>query len=432
MRITISGPAHRFEGRERVPGDKSISHRALLFAALAHGPSRLSGWLHAGVTVALLDCLKAMGTDFELLGQDDLLVLGKPWRPPAAPLDCRTSGTSMRLLLGALAGRGIQSQLTGSPRLLERPMARVVLPLRRMGAHIDGANGGSQPPLTLHGGSLRGIEMRLEPASAQVKTAVLLAGLHAEGPTTIVEGEPTRDHTERLMRNLGAPLHISKDAIRLEGAQFRVPAFELSIPGDFSSAAFLITAASLLPRSRLDLLGVGVNPTRIGLLDALQSMGANIAIDELHFRRGEPVANLSIRGAVHLSATTVEGPLTVRTIDELPLLAVAATQAEGETIVRDAEELRAKESDRIGRMVGELRKLGAAIEEASDGFRVFGPTQLHGTRVESHGDHRLAMSLAVAGLLADGETVIDGSEWAAQSYPGFFQTLQRLSGAIEA
>ncbi len=432
MRITISGPARRLEGRERVPGDKSISHRALIFAALAHGPSRLSGWLHAGVTVVLLDCLKAVGTDYELLDQDDLLVLGRPWRPPVAPLDCRSSGTSMRLLLGALAGRGIQAELTGSPRLLERPMERVVRPLRRMGARIDGVNGESQPPLTLQGGSLLGIEMRLDPASAQVKTAVLLAGLHAEGPTTVVESEPTRDHTERLLRNLGAPLSISKDAIRLEGAQFQVPPFELSIPGDFSSAAFLITAASLLPRSQLELLGVGVNPTRIGLLDALKDMGANIAINDLHFHRGEPVANLSVRGATSLTATTVEGPLTVRTIDELPLLAVAATQADGETIVRDAEELRAKELDRIGRMVGELRKLGATIEEESDGFRVFGPTRLHGTSVESHGDHRLAMSLAVAGLLADGETVIEGSEWAAQSFPGFFQTLERLTGAIEA
>jgi 3-phosphoshikimate 1-carboxyvinyltransferase len=430
MRVTISGPARRFEGIERVPGDKSISHRALLFASLAHGPSRLSGWLHAGVTDALTTCLKRLGADYELLGDDDILILGKPWNNSTQALNCQSSGTSMRLLLGALAGQGVHACLTGSPRLRQRPMARVLLPLRRMGARIDGENGGSQPPLRLRGGALHGIETTIEIPSAQVKTALLLAGLYADGPTTLVEVGPTRDHTERLLRNLGAPLTVKGRTVHLQGTPFQIPPFELSIPGDFSSAAFLIAAAAVMPGSRLDLPGVGVNPTRLGLLDVLESMGARVTLDNLRFRRGEPIADISIQGTGLLRATSVEGDMTVRSIDELPILGVIATQAEGETIVHDAGELRHKESDRISQLVSELRKLGAEIEEAPGGFRVNGPTQLRGAVVDSHGDHRLAMSLAVAGLLAEGETTIIGSEWVDQSYPGFFSAVQRLSGAI--
>lgn len=430
MRITISGPARRLEGRERLPGDKSISHRALLFAALAHGPSRLTGWLHAGVTQALLDCLTALGTDHELIGDNDLLVLGRPWRTPTDALDCHASGTTMRLLLGALSGQGIHAQLTGTQRLQERPMGRVVRPLQRMGAQIEGVNGSTQPPLTLNGGALTGIEAPIEPASAQVKTALLVAGLHAEGSTTLLESTPTRDHTERLLRDLGAPLTVENGSVHLDG-RYQIPPFELSIPGDFSSAAFLIAAATLLPRGNLELLEVGVNPTRLGFLNALVSMGADVTVGSLRFHRGEPVANIVVRRPSSLIGTRVSGPLTVQAIDELPILAVVATQADGETSVGDAGELRTKESDRISHLACELRKMGAEIEEAPNGFRIFGPTPLHGVAVESHHDHRLAMSLAVAGLIAKGSTIIEGAEWSAQSYPGFFSAIQRLTGAVE-
>jgi len=324
------------------------------------------------------------------------------------------------LLLGALAPQSIEATLDGTERLRRRPMKRVVEPLRRMGAEILGD--GDQPPLTVRGRSLRGIEYDLPVASAQVKTAILIAALFAEGPTTITEPGPSRDHTERLLRCLGICVNDSNGHIKLAPEDRPLSAFTLTVPSDVSSAAFLITAATLVPGSRIGLEAVGVNPTRTGLLDTLQEMGADVRFENEHQVGGEPVADLEIL-ASELRAVQVSGERVVRMIDEFPIFAVAATQARGESVVRDAGELRVKESDRISSLVNELRKMGASIEAQEDGFIIEGPTPLHGATVDAHHDHRLAMALTVAGLIADGITVVQGADSIAQSYPAFVSDL---------
>ncbi len=431
MELIVSGPARDLKGSLRPPGDKSITHRALLFASLAHGPSRLRGFLRSGVTQAMLDCLTALGVEAEALGSDDLLVLGRDWRSPAAPLDCRNSGATMRMLLGALAGRPLEATLQGSERLHRRPMGRVVEPLRLMGARICGQGDGDQPPLQVRGTQLHGITYRLPVASAQVKTALLLAGLHAEGSTTLWEPAQSRDHTERMLQSLGVSLAQQNGRITLNPGHEHepLPPFTLTIPGDFSSAAFTLAAGAVVPGARLEMLGVGVNPTRTGLLEAMEAMGAVVQVEGEHLEGGEPVANLKVRSG-EMRAVEIGGAQVVRMIDEFPVFAVIATQAQGESVVRDAQELRLKESDRIAALVSELRKMGAAIEEHPDGFVVSGPTELQGAAVDSHGDHRLAMALTVAGLIARGETLIGGAECITESYPGFAETLVSLGASI--
>lgn len=333
----------------------------------------------------------------------------------------------MRLLAGALAGQPFDSTLDGSPQLRQRPMRRVTEPLRQMGAQIEDDDG--RAPLVIRGTSLNGSVHQLEVASAQVKSALLLAGLHADGPTTIIEPGPSRDHTERLLAAMGAELAVDGHVIRLVNPGVALDPLDLTIPGDFSSAAFLLVAALIVPRSDVRLSAVGLNPTRTGLLDVLRGMDGNIVIQGLTEESGEPVGGLRAR-ASGLSGTVVEGDDVVRAIDELPVLAVAATQAEGVTEVRDAAELRVKEVDRISLLAVELRKLGAQIEERPDGFSIEGPTRLQGAPVDSHGDHRLGMALAVAGLVAEGETVVDGAECIADSFPGFAKTLVKLGAEV--
>ncbi len=429
MDLSVACQSSALQGALRPPGDKSISHRALLLGALAHGPTRLRGFLRAGVTQAMMDCLRDLGADAEFFGPNDLLIMGGQWRDPAAVLDCRNSGATMRMLLGALACQPVQAVLDGTPRLRQRPMGRVVEPLRRMGARIAAANGKAQPPLRVRGGPLHGIELSLQPASAQVKTAILLAGLYAHGPTVLHEGQPTRDHTERLLHHLGVSLAIVNGRITLTPDGAPLAGFTLPIPGDFSSAAFPLAAALLIPRSRLVLEGVGVNPTRTGLLEVLEAMGARIALHDLRQAGGEPVADLEVQ-ASGLRGTRVEGSQVVRMIDEFPILAVIATQAEGETVVRGAAELRHKESDRIADLVAELRKMGAQIEELPDGFVVQGPTALRGAVVDSKGDHRLAMALAVAGMVARGSTVVHGAQCVDESYPGFAAAMRSVGAEL--
>lgn len=330
----------------------------------------------------------------------------------------------MRLLSGILAGQPFYSVLTGNASLRSRPMGRIVQPLRRMGATILGRNNDRLPPLSIRGGRLRGIDYALPVASAQVKSAILLAGLYAENPTTVHEPSRARDHTERMLRAQGARLKVQGNSITLApDGGFR--AIDIAIPGDISSAAFLIAAACLVPRSEIVIEGVGVNPTRTGFLEALRTMGADIVVENRQERGGEPVADIVVRKS-ELRGGEVGGDLVPRMVDEFPILAVAATQAEGETVVRDAAELRAKETDRIATTVAELMKLGSCIEERPDGFVVEGPTSLRGTHVNSHGDHRLAMSLIVAGLLAEGETIVEGTECIEDSFPGFEGILTAL------
>jgi 3-phosphoshikimate 1-carboxyvinyltransferase len=326
----------------------------------------------------------------------------------------------MRLLAGLLAAQSFDSVLTGEPQLLRRPMRRVTKPLRAMNAVIGDDDG--RAPLRIHGQSLQGMRHVLPVASAQVKSALLLAGLYAAGPTTVVQPGPSRDHTERMLAAMGTRIRIQELAVTLQPAEALHP-LSFSIPGDFSSAAFLMAAAVTIPGAQLTIRGVGINPTRTGLLDVLRAMDADITLRNLRFPGDEPVADLEVHQAP-LRGVQVDGDTVVRMIDEFPVLAVVATQAQGETVVREAAELRVKETDRIATVVAELNRMGADMEARPDGFVVRGPTPLHGTTVESHGDHRLAMALAVAGLLADGETVIQDAESAADSFPGFWQLLR--------
>ncbi len=425
--ITIH-PTQTLRGVTEVPGDKSISHRAVMLAALARGTSRVRGFLYGGDCEATLNAVRALGVTVERPAPDDL-ILHSPgaghWREPPDVIDCVNSGTTMRLLAGLLAGQPFFSVLTGSAQLRRRPMARVTQPLRQMGATILGREEGRFAPLAIRGGHLHGIEYHLPVASAQVKSALIFAGLFAAGETIVHEPGPARDHTERMLTSLDAPIRVDGPTICVARLPRPLPTFDITVPGDFSSAAFLIVAGLLVPRAEVTIRGVGVNPTRTGLLDALTAMGAAIALENLRDVGGEPVADVVVRPSP-LKGTTVGGPLVVRMIDEFPIFAVAATQAEGTTLVRDAGELRVKETDRIATVVSELRKMGADIEEREDGFLVRGPTPLRGATVDSHGDHRLGMALAVAGLIAQGTTTLHQAGCVVDSYPTFWDTLRAL------
>lgn len=412
-------------GQVRLPGDKSISHRALILGSIAQEVSQVRNFLSSNDCLATLECVRALGVDIQRSG-DHLLIQGVGLgglRKPEGTLNCQGSATTMRLLAGILAGQPFPSTLDGNPSLRRRPMRRIIEPLQRMGASVVAENGELPPVVAIRGGRLQAIDYQPPVASAQVKSAILLAGLYAEGRTMVREPAPTRDHTERLLHLMGADIESSKGAVAIRSSPLR--AIELSIPGDISSAAFLIVAASLLPSSEIILSQVGVNPTRTGLLETLKRMGAEIEVENVEREGNEPLADLIVKSA-GLRGFEVGGDLIPRLIDELPILAVAATQAEGVTTVRDASELRFKESDRIGTIARELRKMGAQIEERADGFVVEGPTRLHGARLESHGDHRLAMALAVAALVAEGESFIAGGECAADSFPSFEETLKAL------
>lgn len=418
------------QGSCAVPGDKSISHRALLFGALAEGTTRVRGFLDGGDCRATLAVIEQLGVEVERVSETELVVHGRGLdglQPPAAPLDCVNSGTTMRLLAGILAGQAFPSTLIGSDQLQRRPMRRITTPLEQMGAAIDSRDGAA--PLELEPRPLRGIQYQLPVASAQVKSCVLLAGLYAQGETEVFEPGPARDHTERMLLAMGAPLSSGMSRISIRRPSKPLRALQVDVPGDPSSAAFLLVAGALVPGSALTLTGVGTNPTRTGLLEALRGMGAAIELRDPREPAGEPVADLVVR-AGPLRGARVEGDAIVTLIDELPVLAVAATQAAGVTEVRDAGELRVKETDRIATTVAELTKLGAKIEALDDGFRVEGPTPLRGAAVTSHGDHRLAMALTVAGLLAGGETVIADADCAADSFPGFVDLLRGLGADV--
>ena len=424
-------PGAALRGRMSVPGDKSISHRAVLLGAIAEGATRAGNFSPAADCQATLGVVRALGVEVVESGPAALVVRGKGLnglQEADDVLDCVRSGTTMRLLAGLLAGQPFFSVLNGDAQLQRRPMDRIVEPLRRMGAVVMGRDGGRRPPLAIQGGRLRGIDYTLPVSSAQVKSALLLAGLYADSPTTLRVPGPARDHTERMIRAMGARLEIEDLKLGIEPGQ-RLEVVELTVPGDFSSAAFLLVAATLVPGSEITVEGVGINPTRTGLLDVLQVMGAEVAVHDERMAGGEPVADLTICTS-ELCGVEVGGDLVVRTIDEFPILAIAATQARGETLVRDAAELRVKETDRIATAVEELRCLGAEIEPRADGFIVCGPTPLVGTAVHTHGDHRLAMALVVAGLIARGETTVRDVDCIADSFPGFEAALTYLGAEV--
>ncbi len=427
-------PGHALRGEVRVPGDKSIAHRVLIAAALAEGESVIRGLDPLDDCLRTREALQACGVPSEESGPHELRVLGRGLRglaSPPAPLDCGLSGTTMRLLAGLLAGQPLVATLDGAGPLRARPMARVTEPLRAMGAHIAGPDGGHHAPLTIHGGGLHAIDYTLPVASAQVKSAILLAALNAEGETVVREPVPTRDHTERLLRHLGVPLTVADGVIRCSPPR-PWPGAAFAVPGDLSGAAFLLVAASLVPGSWVEIADVGVNPTRAAVLDVLVAMGGRVTVAERRDNgMGEPVAQLAAEPAA-LRGVEIGGALIPNLIDELPILAVAATQAEGRTVVRDAAELRVKESDRIAALAEGLTALGARFTATADGFAVEGSVALRGARVDAHGDHRIAMALAVAGLVARGETVIVGAETVSKSFPAFVETLRGLGAEVEA
>jgi len=424
--VHSSGP---LGGRIQVPGDKSISHRAVMFGALADGRSRIDGFLPSGDCLATLGCLEALGVEIDRHDETALTVHGRGLgglQKPTGPLNCVRSGTTMRLLAGILAGQSFDCTLTGDSQLLARPMRRVTEPLRVMGAEIEDTDGCA--PLTIHGRPLRGADHTLTVASAQVKSALLLASLYADGPTVVRQSGPARDHTERLLVTMGAGISLDGLNITLTPGDVLEPN-SLIVPGDISSAAFPLVVAALIEGSEVMIEGVGVNPTRTGLLGVLGEMGARIDIENATVHGGEPVADLTVRFSI-LRGVEIGGNAVVRMIDEFPILAVAATQAHGTTVVRDAAELRVKETDRIAVIVEGLRAMGARIEPQPDGFIVEGPTPLHGAEVDSGGDHRLAMALAVAGMIAEGETVVGQAECIPDSFPGFVGLIEELGGVM--
>lgn len=424
-------------GECRLPGDKSLSHRAALFAALAEGESRIENFLDAGVTRAMLNALRALGVEWELEGSV-LTIRGRGasgLRPPEEVLDCGNSGTTLRLLAGALAGANAPCVLDGSSGLRARPMNRIVKPLQEMGVPIEAFHGGFAP-LTLSrrtaGVPLRGISMSLPVASAQVKSAVLLAALGAEGTTRITEPGPSRDHTERLLKSMG--VEIRSDAenllVVLEPPSSPLKPLRLRLPGDFSSGAFLICAALLVPESDIVMRDIGLNPTRTGLIDALIDMGADIELQGTGEEYGEPRGDIRVR-ASKLHGTRIDGPLVVRMIDEFPVFSIVAAMAEGETVVCEAEELRFKESDRIAVLSVELKGIGVDIQERPDGFRIRGGNGLKGgVSVKSHGDHRLAMAFCIASLIAEQPIVLEDAEIIDQSFPEFSSHLIALGAEV--
>ena len=428
MRVVVR-PARMLTGTVRAPSDKSISHRVALVGALAPGPTEISGFLEAEDCLNTLRALHALGVEVTRKepGQYRIDGVGAGgFQEPENVLDCGNSGTSARLLLGVLAAQPFWSILTGDDSLRRRPMNRVTDPLRQMGATVVGRQDGSRLPLAIRGARpLRGGYHRLLVASAQVKSALLLAGLNADGPLTVEEPEASRDHTERLLARFGARVEQDGRRVTVHPGP-KLSGQSVRVPGDFSSAAFFLVAGCLVPESYLTLPEVGVNPTRTALLDVLEAMGAEVRLVE-RVDESEPTATLTARTS-RLRGTRVGGALVPRLIDELPVLAVAAAVAEGVTEVSDARELRVKESDRILTLASELAKMGVRIEEREDGFRIRGGYPLTGARVQSYGDHRIAMALMVAGLLASGQTVVEDTACVATSFPEFVPMLQALTG----
>jgi 3-phosphoshikimate 1-carboxyvinyltransferase len=419
-------PAAAVVGHVVVPGDKSISHRAVLIGAVGEGETRVRGFGRSDDTRATVDAVRGLGVEVDDVADDELLVHGVGLRGlRAGSVDCRNAGTLMRLLTGLLAGQEGEFALTGDDSLSVRPMERVAAPLRRMGADIETTDG--HAPLVVRGsGSLRGIAVEPEVASAQVKSAILLAGLNAHGATTVIERIPTRDHTELMLEAAGARLRRRTASVTLEPAG-ALRLGEVVVPGDFSSAAPLLVAAALVPGSDVTIHDLGVNPRRTGLLDVLERMGARVSVFERRRTGGEPVASVQVQPG-ELVATEIAGDEVPGLVDELPLVALLASHARGETRVSGARELRVKETDRIEAVTDGLRALGARVRSRADGWSVTGvPARLRGGRVDARGDHRIAMLGAVAGLASREGVAIEGADTAAISFPGFYELLESVT-----
>jgi 3-phosphoshikimate 1-carboxyvinyltransferase len=424
MPLTV-GPGAPLRGTLRMPGDKSMSHRAALLGAIARGTTRVAGFLRADDCLATLRCLRSLGVPIQET-PEGLVIEGGRLAEPEDVLDVGNSGTTIRLLAGVLAGHAFHSVLTGDASIRRRPMDRITEPLRRMGARISGRSGGRLAPLSIDGGDLRGIAYATPVASAQVKSAILLAGLFADGETVVREPALSRDHTERMLGAFGVPVERDGLAVRLRGP-VTLRGAALRVPGDLSSAAYFLVAAACVPGSEVIVEDVGLNPTRTGVVDILRMMGAAVDVRDVREDGGEPRGTVRVRSS-RLHGTAIAGDVIPRAIDELPVIAVAACQADGETVIRDAAELRVKESDRIAALARELGRLGATIEVLPDGLAIMGGRRLRGGRAASGGDHRIAMALAVAGLCADAPVVIEDPGSIQTSFPEFEAMLRRVAG----
>ena len=411
-----------------LPGDKSISHRAIILNAISGGNARISNLSPSADVHSTIQCMKMLGVDIRS-EPDATVVHGRGPEGLAEAEDilyAGNSGTTARLLTGLLAAQPFLSIITGDESLRSRPMDRIIEPLGLMGADIRGRNNNRYAPLSIRGTPLHGITYRLPVASAQVKSAIILAALFARGETIIEEPSPSRDHTERMLTAMGANLVKTGSTITVTPGTEPLASLSLTVPGDISAAAFWLVAGSIHPDAQIKLTGVGINPTRDGIIDVLQQMGARISIENRRIEGGEPVADLSVESS-HLAGTTIEGDSIPRLIDEILVIAVAASVARGTTMIRDAAELKVKETNRIDTTVKELSRLGVDIKALPDGMQINGGGHLHGAECDSHGDHRLAMALGVAGLIADGQTMIYNAEAVTVSYPGFWSDLETLS-----
>jgi 3-phosphoshikimate 1-carboxyvinyltransferase len=426
IKLLRSGP---LRGEVIPPPDKSISHRALIFASIAKGKSIIRNLLRADDPLRTLDAMSSLGMEIRDSGET-VEVYGKGLhglREPEDVINCGNSGTTMRLLTGLLSGQPFFSVLTGDGSLRQRPMKRIIEPLRMMGAGLYGRTGDTLAPIAVKGGGLTGIHYKSPVASAQVKSAVLLAALYAEGETVVEEPRKSRDHTERMLPAIGAGLRVEGLRIMISGGNDLTP-FEITVPGDFSSSAFFMVAAAIIKDSEIIIRNVGINPTRRGLFDIMKRMGADLEIIDRRIVSGEMVADIFCRYAKRLVATEIVPEEVPAMIDEFPVFCVLASRAEGTTTIRGAGELRVKESDRIAAMASELRKMGVNVTEYPDGLEISGPVNLRGTTLESHNDHRVAMALSVAALVAEGCTTVLGVAAVDISFPGFYDRILELTG----
>lgn len=416
--------AKQLNGQIEVPADKSISHRSIMFGAIAKGTTTVKNFLRGEDCLSTLNGFKELGVPIEDDGQT-ITIQGVGFeglKPALGPIDLGNSGTSIRLMMGILAGTNFQTTLFGDEYLNRRPMQRVMAPLNQMGAHLVGFENTQYPPISIQGAKLAPITYEMPVASAQVKSAIIFAALQAQGTSTIIEKEPSRNHTEQMIKQFGGEIEVSGKTIRVTGPQ-QLTGQEVIVPGDISSAAFFIVAAAILKNSQVVLKNVGINPTRTGILDVLEAMGGTFELGEID--EANESATITVSSST-LKATTIQGADIPRLIDELPIIALLATQAEGTTIIKDAQELKVKETNRIDATCEELQKLGANIEPTDDGMIIHGPVQLHGGKVSSRGDHRIGMMLQIAALLTEKIVELDKAEAVAVSYPHFFEDLASL------
>ena len=418
----VSQKIKKAVGQIKVPGDKSISHRAVMLGSLANGVTEISGFLKGADCLSTIDCFRKMGIDIDINGEN-VTVHGNGLRglkKPDEMLYTGNSGTTTRLLCGILAGQNFDTSITGDASIQKRPMGRVVKPLSMMGAKIEN----EYCPLYITGTKLHGIDYKMPVASAQVKTAIILAGLYADGETVIHEIEKSRDHTELMLSAMGADLTVDNLDITVKPTN-DLTAVNVDVPGDISSAAFFLVLGAIMPNSQITVTNVGINPTRTGIIDVLKDMGADITLENVHTSAGETVANITVRSS-SLKGTTVGGDIIPRLIDELPIIAVAAVFADGQTVIKDAQELKVKETNRIRAVVDEFNKCGIDITETDDGMIINGGKSIHGADFKTYGDHRMAMSLTVLAQLADSESTLDDSDCACVSYPTFFDDFYKL------